>query len=130
MFRKERQMAEIATKPKSGAKAPATHYLDIPGTRIATAVDRTSQLSDGILKSLDTGERTAVAAIGQFVVTVEEALPQEVSGTSDVAMKITEAGMEMADRLIHTQYEVLRHVIDAAAKSLSSRNGAKPTAAP
>lgn len=123
-------MAEIATKPKSGATASATHYLDIPATRIATAVDRTSELSDGILKSLDAGERTAVAAIGQFVVAVEEALPQEVAGTSDVAMKITEAGLEMTDRLIHTQYEVLRHVIDAAAKSLRSRDEAKPKTAP
>jgi hypothetical protein len=122
-------MAEIATKPKASAKTPATHYPGIPAGRIAMAVDRTSELSDGILKSFDAGERTAVAAIGQFVVTVEEALPQEVAVTSDVAMKITEAGLEMADRLIHTQYEVLRHVIDAAAKSLGSRNGASPNGA-
>jgi hypothetical protein len=118
-------MAEIATKTKPGPKTTATHYLGIPAARIATAVDRTSELSDGILKSLDTGERAALAAVGKFVVTVEEALPQEVAGTSEVAMKITESGLEMADRLIHTQNEVLRHVIDATARSLSGRDGAK-----
>jgi len=122
-------MAEIATNPKSGAKTSATRYLGIPATQLATVVDRTTELSDGILKSVDAGERAAIAAIGQFVVTVEEALPQEVAGTSEVAMKITESGLEMADRLIHTQYEVLRRVIDSAAKALSSRDGASPKVA-
>jgi len=35
----------------------------------------------------------------------------------------------MADRLIHTQYEFLRQVIDDIAKSLRSRDGAKLQAA-
>ena len=42
---------------------------------------------------------TYLAAFGRFLVTVEDALPQEVQGTSDVAKKITESGLEMADRL-------------------------------
>ena len=46
-----------------------------------------------------------------------------------MAKKITESGLEMADRLVHTQYDFLRKVIDSAGKSLSGRNGAKPSAA-
>ena len=82
-----------------------------------------------MLKSLEAGERAAIEALGQFVITVEEALPQEAAGTSEVAKKVTESGLEMADRLVHTQYDVLRDVIDSAAKALSSRDGAKPKAA-
>ena len=82
-----------------------------------------------MLESLEAGQRAAIEAAGRFVVTVEEALPQEVEGTSEVAKKITESGLEMADRLVHTEYDFLRKVIGSAAKSLSSRNGAKPSAA-
>ena len=86
-------------------------------------------MSDGVLKSLETGERTAIEALGQFLITIEEALPQEVAGTSDVAKTITESGLEVADRLVHTEYDVLRNVIDSAAKSLSGRGEAKSKAA-
>jgi hypothetical protein len=51
-----------------------------------------------------------------------------VQGTSEVAKKITESGLEMADRLVHTQYDFLRKVIHSAGKSLSGRNGANLSA--
>ena len=122
-------MAEITTKPKPVVKTPATHQRSTPATRLVNVVDRTSELSDEVLKSLEAGERAAIEAIGQFVITVEEALPQEVAGTSEVAKKLTESGLEMADRLVHTEYDLLRDVIDSTAKSLSSRGGAKAKAA-
>jgi hypothetical protein len=74
------------------------------------------------------GERAVIEAVGQFLITIEEALPQQVAGTFDVAKTITESGLEMAARL-HTEYDVLRNVIDSAAKSLSSRDAAEPKAA-
>jgi hypothetical protein len=52
-------------------------------------------------------------------------LPQEVAGTSEVAKKITESGLQMADRLIHTQYEFLRKVIDGAGKSVKGSRSEK-----
>ena len=91
-------------------------------------VDRSAELSDGVLKSLEASERAALEAVGQFVITIEEALPQEVASTSDVAKKITESGFEMADRLVHTMNDFVRKVIDSAAKSLNGRDRAKPHA--
>ena len=122
-------MAEITTKPKPVVKTSATHQRDIPAARLVNVVDRTSELSDEVLKSFEAGERSAIEALGQFLITVEEALPQEVADTSEVAKKITESGLEMADRLVHAEYDLLRNVIDSTAKSLSSRDGAKPKAA-
>jgi hypothetical protein len=52
-------------------------------------------------------------------------LPQEVADTTEVAKKITESGLELADRLVHTQYEFLRNAINSTAKALRSRDGAK-----
>jgi CRP-like cAMP-binding protein len=118
-------MAEVTTKPRSVAKTPTTNLLGIPAARFASVVDRTTELSDGVLKSLEANERAAIEAVGQFVITIEEALPQEVAGTSDVAKKITQSGLEMVDRLVHNEYDFLRTVIDSAGKSLNLRDGAK-----
>jgi hypothetical protein len=128
-FGKEDQMAAIATEPKPVAKTSEIHVVGIPTARLAGIVDRTAKLSDEVLKSIETSERVAIEAIGQFVITIEEALPQEVSGTSEVAKKITESGVEMADRLVHTEYDLLRDVVDSAATSLSRHDGAKSVAA-
>ena len=95
------------TKPGPGENNPATHQRGIPATRRATVVYRTTELSDEVLESVEAGQRAAIEALGRFLVTVEEALPREVEGTSEVAKTITESGLEMADRLVHTQYDFL-----------------------
>jgi hypothetical protein len=87
------------------------------------------ELSDEVLESVEAGQRAAIEALGRFLVTVEEALPREVEGTSEVAKTITESGLELADRLVHTQYDFLRKVIDSTGKSLRSRDEGKPNAA-
>ncbi|MGO9788863.1 MAG: hypothetical protein ACLP8S_04840 [Solirubrobacteraceae bacterium] len=42
---------------------------------------------------------------------------------------ITESGLELADRSVHTQYGFLRKVIHSVGRSLSSRSGANLSAA-
>jgi hypothetical protein len=127
LFGKEHQMAAVTTKPKPVMKTSASHQHGILATPLASVVDRTSALSDEIFTSLETGERAGTEALGRFFITLEEALPEEVAATSEVAKKITESGLKMADRLIHTGYELLRNVTDSAARSLSIRDGATPT---
>src|SRR5450755_2879856 len=118
-----------ATNSSPGARTQATHQRGIPAVRLGTVVERSAELSDEVLKSVEESQRAAIDAAGRFVVTVEEALPQEVQGTSEVAKKITESGLETADRLVSTWYDFLRKVIGSTSRSLSSRNGAKPVAA-
>ena len=122
------KMATTAN-PSRGVKTPATHQRGILAARLGTVVERTSELSDEVLTSVEEGQRAAIEAAGRFLITVEEALPQEAQGTSEVAKKITESGLEMADGLVHTQYDFLRKVIGSTAKSVSTHNGAKPGAA-
>jgi hypothetical protein len=117
-----------ATKPSPSVNSPATHQRDIPAARRVTVVERATELSDEMLESVEAGQRAAIEAAGRFLVTVEEALPQEVQGTSVVAKRITESGLEMAARLVHAQYDFMRKVIHSIAKSLSSRNAARPDA--
>jgi hypothetical protein len=124
------------TKPSPAVKTPATYQRSIPAARLrgipaarlGMVVDRTTELSDEVLTSVEEGQRAAIESLGRFVITLEEALPQEVEGTSKVAKTVTGSGLEMADRLVHTQYDFLRRVIGSTGKSLR-RNGAKPGAA-
>jgi hypothetical protein len=118
-------MSAVATKPKAIAETAEIHALGIPMVRLGDVVGRTAKLSDEVLKSLDTSERAAIEAVGQFVITIEEAWPQEVTGTAAVAKKVTESGFEMADRVVHTGYDLLRNVVDSTATSLSRHEGAK-----
>jgi hypothetical protein len=104
------------------------HEVGIPEDRLVDVVDRTAKFSVELLKSFERGERAAIETVGQFVITFEEAIPAEVTGTTDVAKKITESGLEMFDQLVHTEYDVLRHVVDGAATWLSRHDG-EPVAA-
>ena len=118
------------TAPKSKPIVRTTvHEVGIPEDRIVDVVDRTAKLSDELLKSLESSERAAIEAVGQFLITLEEAVPTEVTGTADVAKKITKSGLEMVDHLVHTEYGLLRHVVDSAATWLSRHDGARPVAA-
>jgi hypothetical protein len=121
-----------ATHSRPGTKPQATHQrgisaglVRIPSVRLATVVERSSVLSDEVLESLEAGQRAAIDAAGRFVVTVEEALPHEAQATSEVAKTITESGLETADRLSQTWYDLLRKVVASAAKSLRSRTAAQ-----
>jgi len=114
-------MATVANRPKESYGLLPPYFGDV--------VDRTATLSGELLKSLDTSERAAIKAVGQFVITIEDALPEEVTGTAEVAKKVTESGLGMADQLVHTGYGLLHDVVDSAAKTLNSHDAAKAVAA-
>ncbi len=118
-------MTETTTKTRPVVTTQTDRPLGIiPAARLSSVVDRTTQLSDEVLKSLETSQRAAIEAVGQFVIAIEEAFPQQVAGTSDVAKKITESGLQMVDRLVHTQHDFLHSAIGSTAKSLSIRDDA------
>jgi hypothetical protein len=82
------------------------------------AVERATGLSDDVIQALEDDFRGASEAVEQFLVTVQEALPQ-VEGARTAEKKITESALKMAQQLVHMQSEFLQKVIDSAGKSLS-----------
>jgi hypothetical protein len=115
-------MAATAAKPKPVVRT-SIREVGIPEERILDVVDRTAKLSDELLKSFESSERAAIEAVGHFVVTVEEAIPTEVTDTTEVAKKITTSGLEMIDHLVHTEYDLLSRVVGSAATWLSRHGG-------
>jgi len=118
------QRSEAAHK---GAATRKTHELERKRQeQVSEAVDRTSELSDEVLKSLESGSRAAIEAVRKFVDVVDEALPALPHGERPSRRReIVDAAMDMADRLVKTQYEFLRSVVQSAGTTLSREKDEK-----
>ncbi|HEY4896757.1 MAG TPA: hypothetical protein VII01_11770 [Solirubrobacteraceae bacterium] len=120
-------MPETKAKRKPAAKTQAPRGKRRPSASrsdAAQAAKRTTELSDDVLKSLDDGARSAIESVRKFVETVDEALPPHGDGPSK-REEITDSALQMAERLVHTQYEFLHKVIDSAGKSVTRSGNAK-----
>ncbi len=115
-----------AAKKQTGARKPAARKSaaqKAPAPRAKrdarAATKRTTELSEDVLKELEDGAQSAIDAVRKFLVTVDDALPPASKGPSR-GEEITDSALEMAQRLVHTQSEFLRKVVDSAGKSLRS----------
>lgn len=99
-----------------------------PATKTATiqprpALDRTAELSESVLKSVESAQRAAIEAVRKFTDTVDEVLP--ASGEHPSRREhVIDAALDMADKLVTTQYEFLRGVVRNADRSM--RNAPVP----
>jgi hypothetical protein len=94
--------------------------------QVSEVVDRTSELSEEVLTSLESGSRTAIEAVRRFVDVVDEALPALPHGERPARRReIVDGAMDMADRLVKTQYEFLRSVVQSAGSALGREEDEK-----
>jgi len=115
-------MPETKTRSRPAtSKAAATHRRPAENGKQEqpSAVNRTAELSDEVLESLESGQRAAIDAVRKFVDVVDEKLPALGGERPSKRQEIVDAAMEMADRLVHTQYDFLRSVVQSAGKALS-----------
>ncbi|MGO9490247.1 MAG: hypothetical protein ACLQBB_14640 [Solirubrobacteraceae bacterium] len=113
-------MAETKTQRKTVAKAKAPQrQRSTAAGRSRAAVRPTARFSEDVVKSVETGQRAAIDAVRTFVDTVDRSVPALPHGEGPTRRKeIVDSAMEMADRLVQTQYEFIRNVIDSAARTL------------
>jgi hypothetical protein len=117
-------MAQTPVKPaKAPARKPAKKSTSARPKKSTSAqqkaaVDRTADLSEEVLKSVESGQRAAIEAVRNFVETVDEALPA-IGGHPSRRETVIDAALEMADKLVHTQYDFLRSVVRSADRSLT-----------
>ena len=111
--------AQRSAAARKGAETRKRHEAESRQREQASAVvDRTSELSDEVLKSLESGLRAAIEAVRKFIDTVDEALPA-IGERPSRRQRIIDGALEMADRLVHTQYAFLRDVVQDAGRALS-----------
>lgn len=118
------QRSEAARK---GAVTRKAHERQVKQEeQVGEVVDRTSEFSDDVLRSLESGSRAAIDAVRKFVDVVDEALPALPHGERPSRRReIVDAAMEMSDRLVKTQYEFLRSVVRSAGAALSREEDEK-----
>ena len=117
-------------KPAQGTRGRAASQRrpKAAPSRRGTGVARTADLSEDVLRSLEDGQRAAIEAVHSFVDRVDRTLPAlpHENGRSR-RQEIIDSALEMADRLVHAQYDFIREVIDSTGKTLAgsgSRKGA------
>lgn len=119
-------MAQTTSKPRPVAKAPASRKRTTRTARPAAAVDTTAKLSEEVLETIEKSQRVAIDAVRKFVDTVDHALPALPHGDGPTArQEVVDSALEMADRLVHAQYDFIRKVIDSASKTVRGSDDAK-----
>ena len=83
------------------------------------AVDRTAEVSAEVLKAVEDGQRAAIAAVRKFVDTVDEVIPA-LGDRPSRREQVIDAALDMADKLVTTQYGFLRSVVRSADRSLGT----------
>ncbi len=110
-------MAATKTQRSTKTKAPAKTKAESK-----TGTDQVVELSEEVLQSVEDGQRAAIEAVQKFVDSVDRVLPAlpHDEGPSR-RQEIIDSALEMSDRLVHTQYDFMRKVVDSAGKSLSAK---------
>ncbi len=109
---------------RKGTEQRSTDEETSAPDRTVDLVDRTANLSDEVLKSVEAGQRAAIAAVRKFVDTVDEALPA-LGDRPTRREAVIDAALDMADKLVTTQYEFLRSVVRSADRTLKMPRTAK-----
>ncbi len=116
--------AQRSAAARKGAATRKRHAAEAAKPPQGSAVKRTAELSDDVLKSLEAGQRAAIEAVTKFVDTVDQTLPA-LGERPSRRQEIVDAAMEMADGLVQTQYEFIRKVVKSAGTTLSRADGGK-----
>jgi hypothetical protein len=111
-----------AARPSAAAKKSTTPKSTTPKQKGAVA--RTADLSEEVLKTVEAGQRAAIEAVRHFVDTVDEALPA-IGDRPSHRETLIDAALDMADKLVTTQYDFLRSIMRSADRSLSKPGATK-----
>jgi hypothetical protein len=111
-----------AARPSAAAKKSTTPKSTTPKQKGAVA--RTADLSEEVLKTVEAGQRAAIEAVRHFVDTVDEALPA-IGDRPSHRETLIDAALDMADKLVTTQYDFLRSIMRSADRSLGKPGATK-----
>jgi hypothetical protein len=82
-------------------------------------IKKTTELSDQVLEQVQTGQRSAIAAVRKFMESVDEALPPHGENPSR-RQEVIDSALEMSERLVKTQYDFLATVMHSAGEALGA----------
>lgn len=110
-------MAATKTEEKAAPAARTRTRHERHNGAGRTRAKRTEKLSEDFFQEVEEGQRAAIQAVKKFLDTVDKTLPPRTDGPSP-RQTVVDAAMEMADKLVHVQYDFLRKVVRSAGKSI------------
>ena len=111
---KRKAGTKAAAKPAASATAGAAGASRAGGGRRGRG--RSTGLPRELLKSFEDGQRAASDAVRKFLETVEEALPLR-GNNAPKRQEVVDSALEMTERLVQTQFEILRRVARSAGRT-------------
>ena len=86
-------------------------------------IDKPIELSDEVLEEIKEGQQAAIEAVRKFADTVDKTLAggDHPSGRQE----IVDSALKMADKLVATQYDFLRKVVQSVGESLGASGDGK-----
>lgn len=111
-------------RTKTAAARPSTAAKKSTSAELKRAAVRTGDLSETVLKSVEAGQLAALDAVREFLDSVDEVLPA-IGDRPSRRATVIDAALEMADKLVTTQYDFLRSVVRSADHTLNKPGSAK-----
>jgi hypothetical protein len=99
------------------ALATGEHAIKRGETQTQDTIGATADVTEDVLASVEAGQRAAIEAVRGFVDTVDQTLPFHGEDASK-RQQIIDSGLEMADKLVQSQYGFLRSVVHTAGGSV------------
>ncbi len=81
-------------------------------------IDRTMELSDEVLEEIKEGQQSVIEAVRKFTDSVDKTVAGDDHPSS--REEIVDSALKMADRLVESQYDFLRKVVQSAGESLGA----------
>lgn len=82
------------------------------------SIDKSVELSDEVLEEIKVGQQAAIDAVRKFAATVDETLAGDAHPSAQ--QEIVDSALKMADRLVATEYDFLRNVVQSAGHALGA----------
>jgi hypothetical protein len=117
---KRRASTRASTKAKASAARPAASQTK----RSSRGRGRATGLPRDLVKSIEDSQRATIDAVRKFVDTVERALPGRGNGAPR-RQEVVDSALEMAERLVQTQYDLLRKAVRSAGRTVGGSSRRK-----
>ena len=85
-------------------------------------VDKMADLTEGVIKAVEAGQRAAIDAVRKFAETIDKTIPEVASPAQ--RQTVIDAALEMADKLVTAQYNFLSSIVRNVDRSVSAGKGA------
>jgi hypothetical protein len=114
--------------PTAAEKRKAPKKVTAKKVKVAKAeqspVEKTTELSERVLKQVEHGQKRAIEAVRDFMESVDKALPPHGKNPSR-RQDVIDSALEMSEKLVDTQYDFLQSVVHSAGETLGATSSRK-----